>query len=416
MKEIKFSPVTRLSGLLSVDVFVDGQTVVDARVKGNQYRGFEHMLVGRDIRDAPYFTERICGICSLAHGTVSNYVLDEIFADSVPAQGQLVRNIMLGLEFVQNHIRHFYGFGLPDYVELPPGLPYQGPVVDRRLGPKANQELVDNYVTSFGVAAKAHEAQTIFGGKAPHQHGMVHGGVAVVPSADKILHAIGLVHEIKGFVTDCLLPDTELLARCYPDYYEIGRSLRRFLSFGLFRVGEAQDMVWKPGVVEDQTFTPGIDAGHIKEDIISSWYRDATGPLSPTDLVTADPYKAEAYTFVKAVHYQGVPYEVGPLARLVINQGYQGGPSTMDRIVARSREVDEITTLILKWLLLLTPSAPVLSRNPTPSATEALGMTDAPRGALLHQAIIQEGLIERYGIITPTMWNFSNRDCYPRHR
>ncbi|NLJ86357.1 MAG: nickel-dependent hydrogenase large subunit [Firmicutes bacterium] len=415
MKEIRFSPVTRLSGLLSIDVMVDGQVVVDAKVKGNQYRGFEHMLVGRDIRDAPYFTERICGICSLAHGTVSNYVLDTIFADSVPAQGQLLRNIMLGLEFLQNHIRHFYGFGLPDYIELPPGLPYQGPVVDRRLSPRVNQELVDHYTASFGIAAKAHEAQTIFGGKAPHQHGMVHGGVAVVPGADKILHATGLVREVKEFITSSLLPDTDLLARCYPDYYEIGKGPRRFLSFGLFRIGEDHDMVWRPATVEDQGITLGIDLQLIKEDIASSWYEDAEALLSPTDLVTADPYKEGAYTFVKAVHYHGLPYEVGPLARLVINKGYGGGPSTMDRIVARSMETGEIADLILKWLDLLTPSAPVLKRNPTPSVSEAVGMTDAPRGALLHEAIVEDGLIRRYGIITPTMWNFSPLNMYTEH-
>ena len=415
VKEIKFSPVTRLSGLLSIDVFVEGKTVVDARVKGNQYRGFEQMLVGRDIRDAPYFTERICGICSFAHATASNYALDTIFADDVPAQGQLLRNVMLGLEFVQNHIRHFYAFGLPDYIELPPGLPYQGPVVDRRFGPQLNQRLVGDYVESFGIAARAHEAQTIFGGKAPHQHGMVHGGVAVTPAADKILHAQGLAREIQGFITSRLLPDTELLAEYYPDYYEIGTSPRRLLSFGLFRIGEGIDLVWKAGSVQDETFTAGIDHDLIKEDVASSWYENVAGELSPTDLVVPDPYREDAYTFVKAVHYERLPYEVGPLARLVINKGYRRGPSTMDRIIARSLEVKEIIDLILGWLALLTPSAPVLKRNETPVQKEALGMTDAPRGALLHQAIVEEGLINRYGITTPTMWNFSPLNLYQSH-
>ena len=415
VKEIKFSPVTRLSGLLSIDVFLEGKTVVDARVKGNQYRGFEQMLVDRDIRDAPYFTERICGICSFAHATASNYALDIIFADDVPAQGQLLRNIMLGLEFVQNHIRHFYAFGLPDYIELPPGLPYQGPVVDRRFGPQLNQRLVENYVESFGIAALAHEAQTIFGGKAPHQHGMIHGGVAVAPTADKILHARGLIQEIQSFVISHLLPDTELLAEHYPDYYEIGASPRRFLSFGLFRLGEGLDFVWKPGSVQDEAFTAGIDHDLIKEDVASSWYENVAGELSPTDLVVPDPYREDAYTFVKAVHYRGLPYEGGPLARLVINRGYSGGPSTMDRIIARSLEVKEIIHLMLGWLALLTPSAPVLKRNEEPVQTEALGMTDAPRGALLHQAIVEEGLIKGYGIVTPTMWNFSPLNLYQSH-
>ena len=415
MKQIKFSPVTRLSGLLSIDIFVDGQTVVDARVKGNQYRGFEQMLVDRDIRDAPYFTERICGICSFAHGTASNYALDTIFGNDIPIQGRLLRNIMLGLEFVQNHIRHFYAFSLPDYIELPPGLPYQGPVVDRRLGPRMNQRLVDNYMTSFGIAARAHEAQTIFGGKAPHQHGMVHGGVAVTPTADKILHARGLAQGIESFITDCLLPDTELLAKHYPDYYAMGISPRRFLSFGLFPIGEGEDRVWKAGTVQDDRFIPGIIQELIKEDVTSSWYEDTSRELSPTDLIEPNPYKEGAYTFIKAVHYGRLPYEVGPLARLAINKNYDGEPSTMDRIIARSLEVNEIIDLVLGWLGLLTPSAPVLQYNEMPVQNEAVGMTDAPRGALLHQALVEERLIRRYGIITPTMWNFSPINRYQCH-
>ena len=52
----------RLSGLISIDVMVDGQVVVDAKVKGNQYCGFEHMLVGRDIQMLLFYGTylRIC--------------------------------------------------------------------------------------------------------------------------------------------------------------------------------------------------------------------------------------------------------------------------------------------------------------------------------------------------------------------
>lgn len=67
-RTVTVSPMTRVSGLLSVQAFIDGNTVVEARASGGQFRGFEMMMVGRKATDAPYFTERICGICSAAHG------------------------------------------------------------------------------------------------------------------------------------------------------------------------------------------------------------------------------------------------------------------------------------------------------------------------------------------------------------
>ena len=68
MHEIVLSPTTRVSGLLSIEVFIEGRTVVDARCRGEQFRGYEWILRGRQADDAVYLTERICGICSTAHG------------------------------------------------------------------------------------------------------------------------------------------------------------------------------------------------------------------------------------------------------------------------------------------------------------------------------------------------------------
>ena len=89
------------------------------------------------------------------------------------------------------------------------------------------------------------------------------------------------------------------------------------------------------------------------------------------------------------------------------------GASAMDRIVLNPWK--RVKSPILSWWLdLLTPSAGAETEL-TPSVSEAVGMTDAPRGALLHEAIVEDGLIRRYGIITPTMWNFSPLNMYTEH-
>ncbi|HSO57566.1 MAG TPA: nickel-dependent hydrogenase large subunit, partial [Paenisporosarcina sp.] len=66
-KKIIINPLTRISGFMEIDVTIENNQVIDAQTKGNLFRGFEQMLVGRNPFDAVYFTQRICGICSAAH-------------------------------------------------------------------------------------------------------------------------------------------------------------------------------------------------------------------------------------------------------------------------------------------------------------------------------------------------------------
>jgi len=75
-KRIIFSPVTRLSGLLSVEVVIDRGIVSVANASGTMYRGIEHIMKDRHVTDAVYMTQRVYGICSLAHGAVASYLLD----------------------------------------------------------------------------------------------------------------------------------------------------------------------------------------------------------------------------------------------------------------------------------------------------------------------------------------------------
>ncbi len=58
-KKILIDPVTRIEGHLAVEIEVDGGKVVDARSKGEMFRGWEKILVGRDPRDAQHITQRI---------------------------------------------------------------------------------------------------------------------------------------------------------------------------------------------------------------------------------------------------------------------------------------------------------------------------------------------------------------------
>lgn len=56
-------PLTRIEGHSKWIVAVDASgTVTDVRGCGTMFRGFENILNGRDPRDAPVITQRICGV------------------------------------------------------------------------------------------------------------------------------------------------------------------------------------------------------------------------------------------------------------------------------------------------------------------------------------------------------------------
>ena len=63
-----------------------------------------------------------------------------------------------------------------------------------------------------------------------------------------------------------------------------------------------------------------------------------------------------------------------------------------------------------KWLAELEPGPPPISQSEKPVKTKVTATTDAMRGALLHQAEIEEEEVSSYQIITPTVWNFSPKD------
>ena len=78
-EKIIIDPVTRIEGHLKVEVTLDGGKVKEARTSGTLFRGFEIILKGRDPRDASQITQRVCGVCPIAHATASVFALDQAF-------------------------------------------------------------------------------------------------------------------------------------------------------------------------------------------------------------------------------------------------------------------------------------------------------------------------------------------------
>lgn len=142
-------PISRIEGHLGVKLTTDaGGFVTDANVHGNLWRGFENFLIGRNPNDAITFTQRICGVCPVPHGTTSLFAVEAAYGYSdgfqtfstisgyggganpktgVPPKALYIRNLVLGAEFLMSSITHFYHLAAPSYVQGPnvaPWTPY----------------------------------------------------------------------------------------------------------------------------------------------------------------------------------------------------------------------------------------------------------------------------------------------------
>ena len=411
-------PVTRLEGHLKIEVTVDAvngvQQVVDARATGTLFRGFEMILLNRHPWDAQHLTQRICGVCPVSHGMASVLALDAASGVTAPDNARIMRNLVLGSNFIQSHILHFYHLAVQDYIDGPSMPPWQPSwSADKRIDQNTSATLVNHYVTALDMRRKAHEMGALFGGRLPNPPTYIPGGFTTTPRTERIVEFRRYLEELLPFIQDVYMKDVDALASIYDDYSSIGRGPGNLLAYGVFDLDSNDNTkLLKRGRLPNSSSKVGsVDVNAISEQVTYSWYTDSTNNLKPSSGSTIPQYpKGEAYSWLKAPRYGGLPYEVGPLARMKVNGDYTRGISVMDRHLARAAETLKIAQAMRTWVDELKVGGPVYTSAPVPSSAASYGLTEAPRGALGHWLKISNGKIAQYQVITPTCWNASPRD------
>jgi len=412
-------PVTRIEGHLKVDVAIDTvggvQQVTDVRTIGTLFRGFEKVLEGRDPRDAPIITSRICGVCPTSHAMAAVLALDAASGMKMATAARHLRNLVHGACYLESHILHFYLLSLPDYIHgpgMPPWTP--GFEMDRRVDRASADLFLGHYLEAITVRRRCHEIGAIFGGKLPHSPAYIAGGFTAVPAQPDMDDFAAGLEEILTFINTRYIPDAERLASIFDDYFFIGRGHGNLLSYGAFRLdNDYTTTLVQPGrIVNGAGAVLPVDTDAITEDVTHSWYSNADNNLNPAVGETTAQYpKDGGYSWLKAPRYDGTPYECGPLARMWVDGLYTNGISVMDRIRARAYEAKRLAEAMQGWLTGFRAGAVVVKEDwPAPQSATAMGLTEAPRGALGHWVSIENGKIARYQVITPTCWTISPRD------
>lgn len=449
---ITVSPVTRVEGHLGVELELgDRGRVVAARMSGTMFRGFESLMVGRDPRDAIHLTQRICGVCPVPHARAAVEAVERAFGLEVSRNALLLRNLVQGAGLVSDHILHFYHLALLDYVHGP-GFPPYTPAydVDQRFSGADVDRFVNDYMLAFDMRKMAQEMGALFAGKLPHVMTFAPGGVTQRPTAENVAEFERLLEQVAAFVNGTYVPDVEQVAETYPEYRHIGAGPRSFLSFGAFPDG-AGATLFAPGHVWD----PHPDGGHghgghghgghghdghghdghgegdrragrgrvdpltaadvaaIDESVKHAWYEGEHRHHGRRDPADPPPVleKRGAYSWVKAPRLRGRVFQVGALARLIVDGSWEGGVSVMDRLLANARETSRIVAEMRGWLRALAlDGSGYQPPGAVPASGSACALVEAARGSLAHWLEVDAGKVTGYRIITPTAWNASPRD------
>jgi len=332
-----------------------------------------------------------------------------------------------------------------------------------KLPPEVNLIAVNHYLQALEYQRYANQVVAMLGGKTPHIQNVAVGGVAnainldseAALNVDRLYAMKALLDKVIPFVQNVYFPDVCVVAGFYPEWFSYGAGVTNYLSVPDLPLNEkstefelpggfipngnlaafkpikgTKDPYWRKGVTEDSTHA----------------YYTGGGPLHPfqgeTEPNFTDWKEDAKYTWVKAPRFEGQPAQVGPLANVLC--GYAAGNplmkkyvdlaldkvstiakvkatpamlhSTLGRHAARAVRCAVLSELAIKQWQLLTDNVlkgdtKVFNQPVFPKGEiEGVGFHEAPRGALSHWVVVDNGKIKNYQAVVPTTWNASPRD------
>jgi hydrogenase large subunit len=368
-ERVVVDPVTRIEGHLRIEAQMDGDTIGEAYSSGTMVRGIEIIMRDRDPRDAWAFAQRICGVCTLVHGIASVRAVEDALDYGIPKNAQLIRNLMIGAQYIHDHVMHFYHLHALDWVDVVSALsadpaatsqlaqsiskyPKSSPgyfsdmkaklktfVEQGQLGifakaywghpayklpPEANLMAVSHYLEALSWQRDVSKLHTIFGGKNPHPNFLVGGVPCAIDlnsdsaiNAEKLSKVQSIINQMREFVDQVYVPDTLAIAGFYKDWGAQGEGVGNFLTYGDFPasgLNDPADFLVPRGAILNRDLSKihevDLDANdEIREYVAHSWY-DYEGGKSKG----LHPYEGET-----ALNYDG---PTPPYKHLDVDKNY----------------------------------------------------------------------------------------------
>jgi hydrogenase large subunit len=334
-----------------------------------------------------------------------------------------------------------------------------------KLSPEVNLLAVAHYLQALEVQRKANKIVSILGSKTPHIQNVAVGGVAnplatdseAVLTVERLMAIKGWIDELSDFVKNVYLIDVAAVGAFYPEWTAIGKGVTNYLSVPDIPLDTKGTQFAFPGgyiaggdlasrkpitTFNDEYWRKGVE-----ESVKHSWYNyDKPGALHPFKGETSPNYtdfkENDKYSWMKSPTFYGQVAQVGPLARVLngLAAGHEATTkyataaldtvsalaktkiglgamhSTIGRHAARAITCCvNVDLLADQWTALLTNmgkgdlttfNKPVFPKE----EIMGVGFHEAPRGALSHWVVIDNGKIKNYQCVVPSTWNACPRN------
>jgi F420-non-reducing hydrogenase large subunit len=414
-QKISIDPITRLEGHGRIDLFLDEDGgLANAYLVVPELRGFEKFCEGRPVEEMPRITQRICGVCPIAHHMAAAKAGDAVYHVEIPPAARKLRELMYAAFFVADHATHFYVLGGPDFVVGPDAPKAERNIlgvvkaVGRELGAQVMKGILDN-----------HKITAIIGGRYIHPVSALVGGVSkpiTEEERDQIVElAVGSVEF--GKLSLQVFADVVLKNQGYVD----------LILSDMFA-----HQTYYMGLVDENNLVNFYDG---KVRVVGPEGNELVkyGPDEYLDVVAehVEPWSYLKFPYLKQVGWKGFAdgaesgvYRASPLSRLNAADGMATplAQAEYERFYDTLGGKPVHATLATHWarlieLLYAAERSLELAQDPeitstevrtipTETPTEGVAIVEAPRGTLTHHYVTDErGILQRVNLIVGTTNN-----------
>ena len=414
-RRITIEPITRLEGHGKIEIFLDGQGVVErAYFQVPELRGFEKFAQGRPAEDMPQITSRICGVCPTAHHMASTKALDALYEVTPPPAARKIRELVYSTFYVEDHALHFYFLGGPDFVVGP-----QAPAAERNVLGVIAKVGIETGQKVIAMRRRLRELMVLAAGKAAHPVFGLPGGVAKPLTAEDAARfrevaseAVDFARFTLGIFEKVVLQNSDYVDLILSDAYT-----HRTYYMGM--VDEKNQVNFYDGML--RVVAPD---GHEWARFRPDQYLDYIGER-------AEPWSYMKFCYLKGLGWKGFSegedsgvYCVAPLARLNAADGMAtpqaheaylkyhatlGGRPVHHTLANHWARVVEMLYAAERMLELAHDpelTSPDVRTLPAAVPREGVGVVEAPRGTLFHHYKTDErGIITGANLIVATQNN-----------
>jgi coenzyme F420-reducing hydrogenase alpha subunit len=347
-------------------------------------RVFESMIEGLKWNDASLLTCRICGICSVGHTTASILATDEAFGLKITPEVLALRKLMLMAEEIQSHVLHVYFLAAPDAFAAPSVIPLAAThpeVVKRALRLKKIGNVICENLA----------------GRHVHPISMVPGGWTFVPPRKNLLAILDYLESVDKDI-DATVDVIASIKDKFPKFERPREdiSLTRPDEYALYD-GELKSS--KAGVIDHRDYLNYVHEKCVEHSTSKHCYN------------VDDSYAVGAMSRFNNNASQLNPRGKAAAAALGLSAPcYNPYYNTLAQTVEIAHCFDESLKLV-KQLLAMKLTETTLTPNVTPRAGQGRGLTEVPRGLLVHDYTYDEnGVCVKANCVIPTGMNLANID------